>query len=99
MLLPSTLPHMKKTFEHNGITFEIRLTASDNLFTVATYLNDTQVSPAYSASLEVDRDYFDNYRKHIYESLLKIAESDIRNGIYVGNLSTTPAESGAQANE
>jgi hypothetical protein len=78
---------MKKTVTHNGSTFEIRLTASDTSVTVAAYLNDKQVSPAYSASLEVGTDYFNNYREQIHESLLAIAESDIREGIYVGNKS------------
>jgi hypothetical protein len=80
---------MKKTVTHNGTTFEIRLTATDTLVTVAAYLNDRQVSPAYSATLEVGMDYFQRYREHIYKSLLAIAESDIREGIYVGNVSAT----------
>lgn len=80
---------MKKTVTHNGTTFELRLTASDTSVTVAAYLNDRQVSPAYSASLEVSKDYFDRYLEHIYTRLLAIVESDIREGIYAGNMSAT----------
>lgn len=99
MLLQPTLLNMEKTFTHNGLTFEIRLTASDTLLSVATYLNDKQVSPAYSASLEVGTDNFYHYRKHICKSLFEIAESDIREGIYVGSLSASRNVSVTQAND
>jgi hypothetical protein len=99
MPLPPTLLHMEKTIKHNGLTFEIRLTASDTLVTVVTYLNDRQVSPAYSASLEVGMVYFHHCREHIYKSLLELAEGDIREGIYVGNLSTSQNESLIQTND
>lgn len=99
MPLPPTLLHMERTITHNGLTFEIRLTVSDTLVTVVTYLNDRQVSPAYSASLEVGMDYFHRWSEHICKSLLDIAEGDIREGIYLGNLSTSQNGSLTQAND
>jgi hypothetical protein len=90
---------MEKTFEYNDLTFEIRLTSSGTSVQVATYLNGKQVSPVYSASLEVDEDYFHGYHEHICKSLFEIAESDIREGVYVRNPSTSQDVTVTQAND
>lgn len=72
---------MNRQFEHEGKTFEIRETVSNERYVVKIFLDDKQVSPEYSATLEVGQDYFSQHEKYIVDVLTKIAEESIRNGI------------------
>lgn len=73
---------MTTTFDHEGKTFEVRAALTDGGYSVKIFLNDAQVTPEYSAVFEVGQDYFAQHRTHILDALRKIAENDIRNGIY-----------------
>lgn len=73
---------MVKKFEHDGNTFEIRHASFNDRYAVKVFLNDAQVSPEYSARIEVGQDYFFQHKEHIFETLTEIAESDIRHGMY-----------------
>ncbi len=44
---------MSRSFEHEGNTFEVRETVLDNRYAVKVFLDGAQVSPEYSATLEV----------------------------------------------
>ncbi len=76
---------MNQNFEYEGQTFEIKEAIFNERYTVKVFLNGEQVSPEYSATLEVGHDYFSQYQKHIVDALFKIAKDDIRNGIYFKN--------------
>jgi len=73
---------MSKQFEHDGKTFEIREAVLNNRYCVRVYLDDKQVSPEYSATLEVGQEFFSQHQQRIVDELGKIAESDVRNEIY-----------------
>ncbi len=73
---------MNRSFEHEGKTFEVREAVLDDRYAVKVFLDGSQVSPEYSATLEVGQDYFSQHKARIVEELVKIAENDIRNGIY-----------------
>ena len=73
---------MSRSFEHEGKTFEIREAVFDDRYAVKVFLNGQQVSPEYSATIEVGQDYFSQHKARIIEELAGIAEGDIRNGIY-----------------
>ena len=74
---------MNRNFEHEGKTFEVRETALEDRFAVKVFLDNKQVSPEYSATLEVGQDYFSKHQARIVDELSKVAESDIRMGIYL----------------
>lgn len=74
---------MSRQFNHDGKTFEIREAVLDGRYCVRVYLNDTQVSLEYSATIEVGQDYFTRYQQQIFDELATIAEKDVRNGIYL----------------
>lgn len=74
---------MSRKFEHDGKVFEIREAVLDGRYCVRVYLGDAQVSPEYSATIEVGQDYFSQHQQRIIDELAKIAESDVRNGIYL----------------
>jgi hypothetical protein len=71
-----------KTFNHDNKDFEIRTAIMGNRYCVRVYLNNIQVSPEYSATLEVGQDFFSQHRESLINQLTKIAEDDIRKGIY-----------------
>jgi uncharacterized lipoprotein YmbA len=73
---------MFRTFEHEGKTFEVRVADFDDRYAVKVFLNGEQVGPEYSATIEVGQDYFSQHSTCIVDELAKVAESDIRNGIY-----------------
>lgn len=73
---------MSQHFEYEGKTFEIREAIFNDRYAVKVFLNGEQVSPEYSATLEVGHDYFSQHKTRIVDALSKIAEGDIRNGIY-----------------
>lgn len=73
---------MNHSFEHDGKTFEIRSAIVGGCYSVRVFLNDAQVSPEYSATLEVGEDYFAQHAERIVDELAKFAESDILKGIY-----------------
>jgi hypothetical protein len=71
------------TFTHENKTFEIRVAILDGRFCVKVFLDGAQVSPEYSATLEVGQDYFSQHQESIVAELAKIAEADVRRGIYL----------------
>ncbi|MEE4251689.1 MAG: hypothetical protein V2I38_13950 [Alcanivoracaceae bacterium] len=73
---------MSRKFYHDGKTFEIREAILNSRYCVRVYLDDKQVSPEYSATLEVGQDFFLQHQQRIVDELAKIAESDVRNEIY-----------------
>lgn len=77
--------NMNSTFSHENRTFEVRVAILDGRYCVKVFLNGAQVSPEYSATLEVGQDYFSQHQQSIVAELVKIAEADVRRGIYLGN--------------
>jgi hypothetical protein len=73
---------MGRYFEHDGKTFEIREAFFSDHYEIRVFLGDKQVSPEYSATIEIGQDYFSQHQARIVEELSKIAEGDIRDGIY-----------------
>lgn len=73
---------MPVKIEHDGKTFEIRQATFDDRYAVKVILDDVQVSPAYSATIEVGQSYFSHHKQRILDALTEIAESDIRHGMY-----------------
>ena len=71
-----------RNFEHEGKTFEVREAVFDDRYAVKVFLGGKQVSPEYSATIEVGQDYFSQHKARIVDELAKIAESDVRKGIY-----------------
>jgi hypothetical protein len=71
------------TFTHEDKTFEVRVTTLDGRYCVKVFLDGAQVSPEYSATLEVGQDYFSQHQESIVAELAKIAEADVRRGIYL----------------
>ena len=74
---------MSHTFSFDGKDFEIREAVLGNRYCVRVFLGDTQVSPEYSATLDVGADFFAQHKDHIFSVLRKIAEDDIRTGMYL----------------
>ena len=70
------------TFTYDNKNFEIRTAILDNRYCVRVFLNNTQVSPEYSATLEVGRDFFSKHQESLVSQLVKIAEDDICRGVY-----------------
>lgn len=73
---------MSRKFEHEGKTFEVREAVRDERYAVKVFSDGKQVSPEYSATIELGQDYFSQHKTRIVDELAKLAESDIRNGIY-----------------
>jgi len=73
---------MSRKFDYDGKTFEIRASVLNDRYCVRVYLDGNQVSPEYSATLEVGHDFFSQHQQRIVDELAKVAESDVRNGIY-----------------
>ena len=71
------------TFTHENKSFEVRVAILDGRFCVKVFLDGAQVSPEYSATLEVGQDYFSQHQESIVAELAKIAEADVRRGIYL----------------
>lgn len=71
------------TFIHENKTFEVRTAILDGRFCVRVFLDGAQVSPEYSATLEVGQDYFSQHQERIIAELARIAEADVRRGIYL----------------
>lgn len=71
------------TFSHENRTFEVRVAILDGRYCVKVFLDGAQVSPEYSATLEVGQDYFSQHQEIIVASLARIAEADVRRGIYL----------------
>ena len=51
------------TFIHEDKTFEVRVAILDGRYCVKVFLAGAQVSPEYSATLEVGQDYFRSTRR------------------------------------
>ncbi|SFI96256.1 hypothetical protein [Nitrosomonas sp. Nm34] len=73
---------MNHQFEYEGKTFAIREKISEDRYAVSVFLNNEQVSPEYSATLEVGGDFFSQHQQHIIDQLVRIAEEDVCSGIY-----------------
>lgn len=73
---------MNHEFKYEGKIFEIRERVSDDRYAVSVFLNNKQVSPEYSATLKVGGDFFSQHKQRIIDQLARIAEDDIRSGIY-----------------
>ena len=73
---------MNRQFEHEGKIFEIRDATLNDRYAARVFLDGNQVSPEYSATIEVGQDYFSQHKTRIVDELTKIAENDIRTGIY-----------------
>ncbi len=73
---------MSRNFQYDGKTFEIREAVLNDRYAVKVFLDGNQVSPEYSATIEVGQDYFSQHQARIVDELAKIAEGGIRNGIY-----------------
>lgn len=73
---------MNEKFTHNGSEFEIRNFNDGTKIRVKVFLCDQQISPEYSADLEVAYDYFNAHGEAILKTLKKIARADIENGLY-----------------
>lgn len=71
------------TFTHDNRTFELRVAILDGRYCVKVFFDGVQVSPEYSATLEVGQDYFSQHRESIVAELTKIAEADVRRGMYL----------------
>lgn len=71
-----------KTFTHDNKTFEVRVAVLGNRYCVKVFLNGTQVSPEYSAIIEVGQDYFSQHQESIVNELASIAEADVRRDVY-----------------
>ena len=52
-------------------------------YCVRVFLNGAQVSPEYSATLEVGKNFFPAHKESIVNQLATAAEADVRNGIYL----------------
>jgi len=68
-------------FQHEGKEFEIRHHNDGTKILVKIFCNNTQVSPEYSADIEVAQDYFSQHRERILETLKNIAKQDIENNL------------------
>lgn len=71
-----------RTFTHDNNTFEVRVAVLNNRYGVKVFLNGAQVSPEYSATLEVGQDFFSQHQESIVNELASIAEADVRRGVY-----------------
>ena len=71
------------TFTHEGKTFEVRVAQLNGRVCVKVFLDEAQVSPEYSVTWEVRKDYFSQHQKSMVSALVTIAESDVRKGIYL----------------
>ena len=69
-------------FNHDDKEFEVRIAILDNRYCVRVFLNNIQVSPEYSATIEVGQDFFSQHQESLVNQLAKIAEEDIRKGFY-----------------
>lgn len=78
------------TFTHENKTFEVRVAILDGRFCVKVFLNGAQVSQEYSATLEVGQDYFTQHQESIVAELTKIAEADVRRGMYLADSTPNP---------
>lgn len=75
----------KRTFAHDGKTFELRLYRASNGFNVVAFLDEQQVSPCYGVSFTTHADYFSQHHQRLTEHLFDIARSDIALGMYFGS--------------
>ena len=74
--------NQNRTFIHENQSFEIRVATFDERYCVRVFLNGSQVSPEYSATLEVGQDFFSQHQESLVSQLASHAEADIRRGCY-----------------
>lgn len=72
---------MHDKFTNSDIEYEIRHCNNGAKIIVAVFRDGKQVSPSYTADLEVAYDYFSKYNEGILKALKRIGQSDIENGI------------------
>jgi hypothetical protein len=73
---------MPNRFQHDGKEFEIRHHNDGTKISVKIFCDDKQVSPKYSANIEVAQDYFRQHGEKILETLKNMAKQDIENNLY-----------------
>ena len=66
----------------NGKAFDIHVSAQRDQFTVHVTLDGEKVSPEYSVSIEIHKDYFMQYKDDLVQHLISIVKSDIERGFY-----------------
>jgi len=72
----------ERQLTQDGKTFQVRLFGEAESYSIIAYLENKQISPCYSVSLEDHIDYFRQHKKSIIENIFEIAMSDIKRGIY-----------------
>jgi len=76
---------MPEKFQHNGKEFEVRHYNDGTKISVKIFCDNIQVSPEYSADIQVAQDYFSQHGERILETLKTIATQDITNDLYFQN--------------
>lgn len=74
---------MNETFQHDGKEFEVRVQNNGTKLAVKIFCSNIQVSPEYSADIEVAHDYFSKHGEKILDSLKNIAKQDVENNLYL----------------
>ncbi|MBK8636880.1 MAG: hypothetical protein IPN92_00890 [Chromatiaceae bacterium] len=67
---------------HDGKTFKVGTFIRENSHYVKVFQDGMQVSPEYSATFDVGFDFFQKFQDKIVNELSRIAQEDIRKGIY-----------------
>lgn len=67
-------------FEYEGRAYEIRATATDNGYTVRTFLDGNPVSPTYSITFETAVDLVNSGWGDAVDNMIENAKSDIEDG-------------------
>lgn len=70
-------------FIHNRKTFEICITFTNEELSVSIFSEGKQVTPVYTANIEVAQDYYQQHREHILDQLVELAKTDIIKGRYI----------------
>lgn len=72
----------EQSFEHAGRTFQLKLFGGIDSYTVIAFVDNEQVSPSYTVSLDTHIDYFLQNKASYVERLFEDARSDIKHGMY-----------------
>ncbi|MBN6103545.1 hypothetical protein JR064_15355 [Xanthomonas sp. CFBP 8703] len=71
-----------RTFRHRDQDFTLKLSQTENGYSVVAFLGECQISPAYSVDFITHMDYFMQHKQRLTENLFGIAQADIERGIY-----------------
>jgi len=72
-------------FQHDGQEFEVKIECFNKKYSAKVFLQNEQVSPEYSVSIETHQDFFAQHQQSWINELVKIAKSDIFKGFYYKN--------------